>query len=108
MLIEDPLDVLGTSHVHDPDAERMAPLIPYNLRQHHRSKRDEGLPELVIGTKVGKTADMDTRIHVDPPAKKQAIVRNTIVPIGSLVVWSILLTFKIFIKYFLWGHFPIA
>ena len=52
-LIENPLYVLGTSHVNDPEAERMAPLIPYNLRLHHRSKRDEGLTELVIGAKIG-------------------------------------------------------
>jgi hypothetical protein len=53
MLIEDPLYVLRTIHVNDPEAERMAPLIPYNLRLHNRSKRDEGLTELVIGAKVG-------------------------------------------------------
>jgi hypothetical protein len=53
MLIENTLYVLGTSHVNDPEAERMAPLIPYNLRLHHRSKRDEGLTELVIGAKIG-------------------------------------------------------
>ena len=53
MLIEDPLYVLRTTHVNDPEAERMAPLIPNNLRLHHRSKRDEGLAELVIGAKVG-------------------------------------------------------
>jgi hypothetical protein len=53
MLIEDSLYVLGTTHVDDPEAERMAPLIPYNLRHHHRSKRDEGLTEFVIGAKVG-------------------------------------------------------
>jgi len=52
MLIEDQLYVLGTGHVHDPKAERMAPLIPYNLRLHNRSTRDEGLTELVIGAKV--------------------------------------------------------
>ena len=53
MLIEDPLHVLGTGHVHDPETERMAPLIPENLGQHHCSKRDEGLTELVIGAKIG-------------------------------------------------------
>jgi len=53
MLIEDPLYVLRTGHVHDPEAERMAPLIPENLGLHHRSKRDEGLAELVIGAKIG-------------------------------------------------------
>ena len=52
MLIEDPLYVLGTSHVNDPEAERMAPLIPENLGRHHCSKRDEGLTELVIGAKI--------------------------------------------------------
>ena len=46
MLIEDPLYVIGTSHVNDPEAERMATLIPENLGQHHCS-RDEGLTELV-------------------------------------------------------------
>jgi hypothetical protein len=44
----------------------MAPLIPLNLRKHHRSKGGEGLTELVIGAKEGQTADMDTGIHVDP------------------------------------------
>ena len=43
VLIEDPLYVLGTGHVHDPEAERMAPLIPQNFRKHYRSKRGEGL-----------------------------------------------------------------
>ena len=28
VLIEDPLYVFGTGHVHDPEAERMAPFIP--------------------------------------------------------------------------------
>jgi hypothetical protein len=52
VLIEDPLYVLGTGHVHDPEAERMAALIPQNLREHYRSKRDEGLTELVTGAKI--------------------------------------------------------
>jgi hypothetical protein len=53
VLIEDPLYVLGTGHVHDPEAERMTTLIPQNLREHHRSKGGEGQTELVIGAKVG-------------------------------------------------------
>jgi hypothetical protein len=67
--IEDPLYVFGTGHVHDPEAERMATLIPQNLRKHHRSKRGEGLTELVIRAKVGQPADMDTGTHVDPPVE---------------------------------------
>jgi hypothetical protein len=59
VLIEYPLYVLGASHVNDPEAERVAPLIPQNLRKHHHSKRDEGLTELVIGAKVGQSTDMD-------------------------------------------------
>ncbi len=39
VFIKDPLYVFRTGHVHDPEAERMAPLIPQNLRKHHRSKR---------------------------------------------------------------------
>jgi hypothetical protein len=66
LLIEDPLYVLGASHVNDPEAERMAPLIPQNLRKHHRSKRDEGLTERVISAKVGQPADMDFGAHGDP------------------------------------------
>jgi hypothetical protein len=53
MVIEDPRYVRGTSHVNDPKAERMTPLIHYNLRQHHRPKWGEGLTELIIGAKVG-------------------------------------------------------
>ena len=64
--IEDPLYVLGTGHVHDPEAERMATLIPQNLREHHRSKRGEGLTERVISAKVGQPADMNMGTHVDP------------------------------------------
>jgi hypothetical protein len=51
--IEDPLDIFGRRHVNDPEAERMAPLIPHNLGEHYRSKRGEGLTELVIGAKIG-------------------------------------------------------
>ena len=43
--VEDPLYVSGTGHVHDPEAESVAPLIPQNLRDHHHSKRGEGLTE---------------------------------------------------------------
>ena len=67
MLIEDPLHILRTIHVNDPEAERMAPLILYNLRLYHRSKRNEGLAELVIGAKVGQPADMDTFTHIEAP-----------------------------------------
>jgi hypothetical protein len=66
VLIKDPLDVLGTGHVHNPEAERMATVIPQNLREHHRSKRGEGLTELVIGAKVGQPTDMDMGTHVEP------------------------------------------
>jgi hypothetical protein len=66
VLIEDPLYVLGASHVNDPEAERVTSLIPQNLRKHHRSKRDEGLTELVIGAKVGQSTDMDKGAHGDP------------------------------------------
>jgi hypothetical protein len=64
VLIEDPLYILGTGHVHDPEAERMATLIPQNLCKHHGSKRDEGLTKRVIGAKVGQPADMDFGTHV--------------------------------------------
>jgi hypothetical protein len=63
MLIEDPLDVLGTGHVNDPRAESMATLIPQNLSNHHHSKRGEGLTELGIGAKIGKPTDMNTSTH---------------------------------------------
>jgi hypothetical protein len=53
MLIKVPLYVLRTIHVNDPEAERMAPLISYNLRLYHRSKRNEGLTELIIDAKIG-------------------------------------------------------
>jgi hypothetical protein len=66
VLIEDPLYVLGTGHVHDPETESMAALIPQNLREHHRAKRGEGLTELVIGAKVGQSADMYMGTHVEP------------------------------------------
>src|SRR5512141_1681095 len=58
VLIENPFYVLGTGHVHDPETERMAPLIPQDLREHHRSKRGEGLTKLVISAKIGQPADM--------------------------------------------------
>ena len=62
--IEDPLYVLCTGHMHNPQAERMATLIPQNLREHYRSKRGEGLTELVIGAKVGQPADTDMSTHI--------------------------------------------
>jgi len=37
--IEDPLYVLCTGHMHNHQAERMATLIPQNLREYYRSKR---------------------------------------------------------------------
>ena len=52
--------------MHDPRAESMAALIPQNLREHHRSKRDESLTERVIGAKVGQPADMDMSTHSEP------------------------------------------
>jgi hypothetical protein len=61
--IEDPLYIFGTRHVNDPEAERVATLIPDNLSQLHRSKRGESLPKLVIGAKIGQPADMDMGIH---------------------------------------------
>jgi hypothetical protein len=70
VLIEDPLHVFGTGHVHNTEAERMTPLIPQNSREHHRSKWDEGLTERIIGTKVGQPADVDMGIHVDPSGEK--------------------------------------
>ena len=33
VFIENPLNVLDTSHVHNPEAERMAPLIPQNSQK---------------------------------------------------------------------------
>jgi hypothetical protein len=64
--IEDLLDILGTGHVHNSKAERMATLIPQNMREHHRAKGGEGLTEFVIGAKVGQPTDMDTGTHVEP------------------------------------------
>jgi len=71
MFIENPLDILGTGHVHDPEAERMDPLIPQNLSNHHHSKRGKGLPELVFGAKVGQPAEMNMGTH-----GKSLLVRN--------------------------------
>jgi len=71
VLIENPLYFLGTGHVHNTKAERMAPLIPQNLREHHRSKWGEGLPELVFGAKVGQPAEMNMGTH-----GKSLLVRN--------------------------------
>jgi hypothetical protein len=51
--------------VYDPETERMPPLIPQNLREHHRSKRGEGLTELIIGAKKGQPADMDMSTHLE-------------------------------------------
>jgi hypothetical protein len=64
--VEDPLYVLGTGHMHNPRAERMATLIPQNLREHHPSNWGEGLKELGIGAKVGQPADTDMSTHVEP------------------------------------------
>jgi hypothetical protein len=66
VLIEDPLYVLGTGHVYNSEAERMAPLIPQNLCKHDRSKRGEGLTEHVIAAKIGQPADMNMGTHVNP------------------------------------------
>jgi len=63
VFIENPLDILGTGHVHNTKAERMAPLIPQNSREHHRSKRNKGLTEPFIGTKVGQPAEMNMGTH---------------------------------------------
>jgi hypothetical protein len=76
VLIEDPLNILGTGHVHDPEAERMAALIPQNLCMHHSSKRDEGLTKRVIGAKVGQPADMDLGTHVTLLEKKKIFKYN--------------------------------
>jgi hypothetical protein len=71
--IENPLDILGRGHVHEPETQRMATLIPQNLREHHRSKRGEGLTELVVGAEVGQPADMDMSTHGKPSGEKQTI-----------------------------------
>jgi hypothetical protein len=52
--------------VHDTEAERVSTLVPQYMREHHRSKRHEGLAELVVGTKVGKPAGMNTCIQLAP------------------------------------------
>ena len=62
--IEDILHLLGTGHVHDPDAEGMAMRIPQDLRAHHRPKRGECLTEIRIGAKEGEPIDMDSSGHV--------------------------------------------
>jgi len=66
VVIEDPVYILGTGHVHDPEAERMAMFIPQYLRKHHCSEREKGLTKRVIGAKVGQSADMDFGTHVHP------------------------------------------
>jgi hypothetical protein len=44
----------------------------------------------------------------NPPGEKQVIEHNSIMLGGSLAVWSQLLTFEIFQKYFMGGHFTLA
>jgi hypothetical protein len=77
VVIEDTVYILGTGHVHDPEAERMAMFIPHHLGKHHRSKRDKGLTKRVIGAKVGQPADMDFGTHVYPPGKKTTFKYNS-------------------------------
>lgn len=62
--LEDILHFLWTGHVHDPDAEGMARLIPHDLGEHHRPKRGEYLTELRIGAGDGKHIDMESSGHV--------------------------------------------
>jgi hypothetical protein len=64
--IEDPLCVLGTGHVHDPEAESMPALIPQYLRQYDCPKWEKGLTEFVVGAKVGQPADVDVGTHIEP------------------------------------------
>ncbi|MEO5954897.1 MAG: hypothetical protein ABIR36_04285, partial [Nitrospiraceae bacterium] len=59
LCIEDPRDVLGAGHVHDPEAEGMAALIPQHVRQYDCSKREEGLAEFVISAKAGQPTDIN-------------------------------------------------
>lgn len=63
--IEDPLDVLATGHVHDPEAEGIAALVLEHLRQQDCPKREEGLTEFVIAAKAGQPTDMDIGTHVE-------------------------------------------
>jgi hypothetical protein len=70
-LIEDPRYILGTGHVHDPEAERVAMFIPQHACEHHRAKRDKGLTKRVIGAKVGQPAHMDFGPHVQPPVGRK-------------------------------------
>ena len=49
--IEDPLDVLATGHVHDP--EGIAALVLQHLRQHDCPKREEGLRTSVTMAQCG-------------------------------------------------------
>ena len=70
-----------------------SPFIPHNLREHHRSKWGEGLMELVIGAKIGQPADMNTSTHWRiPSGEKQVIEYKNSMHVGSLAVWSILLS----------------
>ena len=57
--------------MNDAEAERVAPLIPQNLRKYHCSKRDEGLTERVISAKIGQPADMNIGIMAIPSVRKQ-------------------------------------
>jgi hypothetical protein len=66
VVIEDPVYILGTGHVYDPEAEGVAMFIPQYLCKQHRSERDKGLTKRVIGAKVGQSADMDFGTHVHP------------------------------------------
>jgi hypothetical protein len=96
VVIEDPVYILGTGHVYDPEAERVAMFIPQYLCKQHRSERDKGLTKRVIGAKVGQSADMDFGTHVhplSPLARKQPLSTIQIMPAGSLSICSELLTF---------------
>jgi hypothetical protein len=80
MRIEDPVDIFSAGHMHDPDTERVAVIIPEHLRQDYRSKGNKGLPQLIVGTKERQSADMDVRIHITPPEQNQPHEQSTSTP----------------------------
>jgi hypothetical protein len=64
-------------------------------------QRDEGLTELVISAEVVQPADMDMGAQGDPSRQESRSLTTIIMPLGSLAIGSIMLTFEIFLKYFM-------
>jgi hypothetical protein len=71
VVIEDPVDILGTGHVYDPESVRVTMLISQYLCKHNCSVREKGLTKRVLGAKVGQSADMDFGAHVHPPSEEK-------------------------------------